>query len=86
MHARDAAAAYAPRCGPRFVKTHLFPQEFAGREFAGVWLLVRDPRDALYSLYKFRRDFADVPWEQVPDTFQQFLHAPDYTGHRPVDD
>lgn len=86
MHAKDRARSIAAPRGPRFVKTHLHPDEFDQIDFAGVWLLVRDPRDALFSLYKFRRDFADVAWEKVPDTFQGFLDRVDYTGTRPVDD
>jgi len=87
VHARDnAGTTGSGRWGPRLVKTHLFPEEFSGRDFAGVWLLVRDPRDALYSFYRFRQEFAEVPWEFVPDSFEEFLRTDDQTGRRPVND
>jgi hypothetical protein len=34
----------------RFMKTHLPQEELPGVAFSGVWILVRDPRDAIYSL------------------------------------
>lgn len=41
------------RRGPRFVRTHAFPGEVDHAAARGVWLVVRDPRDAVYSAYRF---------------------------------
>jgi hypothetical protein len=87
VHHRDRTGIVADRRSERrFVKTHLFEAEFSTLEFSGVWLLVRDPRDALYSFYRFRQGFAEVAWERVPDSFEEFVRNPDHTGNLPVDD
>lgn len=59
---------------PRFVKTHFTPTAFGSRSFYGLWLLVRDPRDALYSLYNWRINFAAEPWT-APSSFAEWLAA-----------
>jgi hypothetical protein len=71
---------------PRFVKSHLPLERFQGCTFGGVWLLVRDPRDALYSWHQWRLGFAEDVWDKAPDEFDEFLRAPDYTGRSPIDD
>jgi hypothetical protein len=72
---------------PRFVKTHLFPGYFVKTPvLQAVWLLVRDPRDALYSWYRWRRDFAQEDWDEVDGSFPTFLEQPDKSGYRPTDD
>jgi len=86
MHLRDAQGGAAARPGPRFMKSHLFPEEFSNRAFGGVWLLVRDPRDTVYSYYRFRQEFPDVPWERITGTIGDFLGTLDYTGRQPADD
>lgn len=69
---------------PRFMKTHLPAGEFENHAIGGVWMLVRDPRDALYSWYQYHRGFARLPWEQVPGTFEEFLAKPFFIGVPPV--
>jgi hypothetical protein len=88
LHRRDNAsgAAAAIRPWPRFVKSHHLPHVFDGCALGGVWLLVRDPRDALYSWYQWRLRFADESWDQVDGDFDDFLGRPDSTGRRPVED
>lgn len=88
LHDKDVGTGTRPGPAPwpRFVKTHLPPHVFAERPIGGVWLLLRDPRDALYSLYRWRRDFAEEDWDRVPGTFEQYLRERgDFTAS-PVDD
>ena len=66
------------------MKTHLPAGEFENHAIGGVWMLVRDPRDALYSWYQYHRGFAQLPWERVPDTFEEFLVKPFFIGVPPV--
>lgn len=71
---------------PRLVKTHHPPEMFPDGSFGAVWLLVRDPRDALYSLYQWRHNFAEEEWDRVPPTFEGWLRGRgDFTAS-PVDD
>ncbi|HUQ60614.1 sulfotransferase domain-containing protein [Lentzea sp.] len=44
--------------GRRFFKNHLHPDHFRNLATEAVVLLVRDPRDALYSSYRFFQGFA----------------------------
>jgi hypothetical protein len=53
----------------RFVKTHLYPQDFPIRH-QGVVLLVRDPRDAIHSYYRWRLGFSE---EGESGSFEEFL-------------
>ncbi|MDG4795540.1 sulfotransferase domain-containing protein [Micromonospora sp. WMMD1082] len=71
---------------PRFVKSHVPARHFADAPLRGVWVLVRDPRDALFSWYNWRRGFAEEEWDQVEGTFEEFLTRPDYGGATPVQD
>jgi hypothetical protein len=72
------------RTWPRFAKTHLPAQEYGSDCFGAVWLLVRDPRDALYSWYRYHRAFAERAWERVPASFDEFLSRPFFTTRPPV--
>jgi hypothetical protein len=84
---RDSASGPAFRqLWPRFVKTHYPAEVFASCELGGVWFLIRDPRDALYSLYRWRHSFAEVPWDVVPDTFEEWLANKSFDGDYPVED
>ena len=65
----------------RFVKTHLYPREF-GVQMKSV-LLVRDPRDAIYSYYNWRLSFSE---EGEASSFSGFLDRPNDRGDRPVED
>ena len=67
------------------MKTHLPEAEFTALTFRGVWLLVRDPRDALYSWYRYHRNFAQADWERVPDSFREWLSQPFFAGPAPVE-
>jgi hypothetical protein len=68
---RDRAATEkspAERASRRFVKTHLYPDIFSGVPLGGAILLVRDPRDTIYSGYKWFRSFSESWWHDVSDT------------------
>ncbi|MEV5596043.1 sulfotransferase domain-containing protein [Streptomyces sp. NPDC052496] len=82
-HEPSLHAVHCPR--PRLMKTHLPSEEFDGYNFGSVLLLVRDPRDALYSWYRYHRGFAQLEWEKVPDTFTEFLRMPFFTGRPPAE-
>ncbi|HEX6344998.1 sulfotransferase domain-containing protein [Umezawaea sp.] len=71
---------------PRFVKTHHPPVVFGEADVGGVWVLVRDPRDAIYASYQWRRRFAEEEWDRVPDTFAGWLRGPGDFSPGPVDD
>jgi Sulfotransferase domain len=88
LDARDAAdePARPVRLWPRFNKHHHFVQVFDGYVFGGIWFLVRDPRDALYSWYRWRLDFAEESFDEVPESFEEFLRGPDHTGRSPIED
>lgn len=70
----------------RFVKTHLLPEEFDAVDYLGVWLLVRDPRDALKSWHRFRREFVEPEWEKLHCSFEEYLSRRDYTGNFPLEE
>lgn len=62
----------------RFVKTHLYPEHYAGVPLSGAILLVRDPRDSIYSSYKWFCGFSGSFWPGAKGTdghatFDEFL-------------
>jgi hypothetical protein len=64
----------------RFVKTHLYPDAFEGVPLGGAVLLVRDPRDTIYSGYKWFRGFSESWWQDESNTkgkseFVDFLNG-----------
>jgi hypothetical protein len=65
----------------RFAKTHLLPEDFPRAR--GVVLLVRDPRDTLWSYYHWRLGFSE---EGETRSFLGFLDGVEPLGRRPVDD
>ncbi|QLJ03413.1 sulfotransferase domain-containing protein [Streptomyces sp. NEAU-sy36] len=71
---------------PRFVKTHLAPDFLAPRPLLGAWILIRDPRDSLYSWHKFRTNFAKDPLDILAGTFEQWLEKPGPAGVSRLDD
>jgi hypothetical protein len=71
---------------PRFVKSHHPPVVFSGATFGAVWVLVRDPRDTVYAGYRWRASFGEEAWDQVPDTFAEFLRGRGDFSDSPVDD
>jgi hypothetical protein len=66
--AHDQAGAAPEPPARRFVKTHLYPEMFADAPLGGVLLLVRDPRDTIYSGFQWFRGFAKSWWDDVEDT------------------
>jgi hypothetical protein len=88
LHDKDKAGDDQPAAlWPRFVKTHHVPVVFTEAAIlGGVWLLVRDPRDAIYASYQWRASFAEEDWDQVPDTFLDWLRGPGDFTRSPVDD
>ncbi|WP_030019682.1 sulfotransferase domain-containing protein [Streptomyces monomycini] len=71
---------------PRFVKTHLTPDFLANRPLLGAWILIRDPRDSLYSWHKFRTNFAKDPLDLLPRTFEQWLEQAGPAGVSRLED
>jgi hypothetical protein len=69
---------------PRFFKTHLPAREY-DCDFHSVWLLVRDPRDALYSWHNYHLGFAEAEWEKVEGSFAHFLSQPFFTYRSPIE-
>lgn len=67
---------------PRFVKTPLPLQYFLTRPLHGVWILVRDPRDNVYSYYRTIFDFAE---DANRTTFHEWLSSSSFLGRRPID-
>lgn len=69
------------RTSPRFVKTHLYPSAFHAP--VRVALLVRDPRDAIYSYYRWRLGFSE---EGEGGSFEEFLARKGFNGMQPCED
>ncbi len=75
----DPAAGHPrPPASSRFVKTHLYPRLFDGVPLGGAVLLVRDPRDSIYSSYKWFCGFSGswwpgASWSSEKATFAEFL-------------
>jgi hypothetical protein len=84
---RDASTGSSTRhrVWPRFVKSHLHERSFQ-HPVARLWLLVRDPRDALYSWFQWRIGFGEESWDKVSGSFEDFLGRPDFDGRTPVAD
>lgn len=78
--AHDLAGGEARPAARRFVKTHLYPDAFTGVRLGGALLLVRDPRDTIYSGYKWFRGFSESWWQDESNTagkstFVDFLNG-----------
>lgn len=82
---RDKGVPHKPRSesGLRFLKTHLYPEEFAACNVGGIVLLIRDPRDTLYSYYRWRLGFSE---EGENGNFAEFLKRPGINGLSPCMD
>ncbi|MDW5326751.1 sulfotransferase domain-containing protein [Plantactinospora sp. KLBMP9567] len=65
-------------------KSHLPYGQLAECRFGGIWLLVRDPRDAIYSWHQYHRGFAKLEWEVVDPDFEVFLQRPFFCGPDPI--
>ncbi|WP_236789907.1 sulfotransferase domain-containing protein [Amycolatopsis sp. GM8] len=73
---------------PRFTKTHLPHEYFSSKRLGGVWIVVRDPRDALYSLYRIlhqQDDPATDPYETWNHSFDDWINDNSVLNRRPVD-
>ncbi|MGA4837583.1 sulfotransferase domain-containing protein [Streptomyces sp. G45] len=84
----DAAGARGRSGEPRFVKNQLYPDAYDGVALGGHVLLVRDPRDAVYSFFRWYRDFAPLWWPEAgapPDDFADFLARPAIHAETPID-
>ena len=82
---RDRCSQEQPR-GPssfRFVKTHLYPDEFPNEVLARVVLLVRHPFDAIHSYYCWRVGFSE---EGETSSFEEFLAKPGFMNRVPGHD
>jgi hypothetical protein len=85
-YARKDGGLQCPRgakSGPIFLKTHLHPHEFATIDPLGVVFLVRDPRDAVHSYYRWRLAFSE---EGEFGTFADFLKRDGFNGVPPFTD
>jgi hypothetical protein len=82
---RDQAGATAGQSARRFVKTHLYPEVFDGVPLGGVLLLVRDPRDTIYSGYKWFRGFSESWWQDEENIKGKSTFA-DYLGGTRIGD
>ncbi|GAB1644051.1 sulfotransferase domain-containing protein [Krasilnikovia sp. MM14-A1259] len=69
--------------GPVFLKTHRYPAEFTGVPVRAVVLLVRDPRDAVHSYFRWRQGFSE---SGERGTFDEFLRRPGGSGLAPAAD
>lgn len=71
----------------RFFKNHLYPSEYDGVQVAGAVLLVRDPRDAVYSSYQWFRGFSAAWLPENPKgqgTFAEFLDGLGINSEPPI--
>jgi hypothetical protein len=81
------ATGHADGLGLRFVKNHLPPRHFAGTPLRGAVLLVRDPRDAVHSTYRYFRSFAPFWWpgtDRAQGTFGEFLDGLGVNDEPPI--
>ncbi len=81
------AVGRADRPGIRFVKSHQAPHHFGNAPFGGAVLLVRDPRDAIYSSYRFYRNFARFWWpgtDKAQGTFVEYLDGHGVNHEPPI--
>jgi hypothetical protein len=74
---------YVHASGIRFIKTHLYPDDFSLCKLRGIILLVRDPRDAVHSYYNWRVGFSE---EGEKGSFSQFLSRGGVNGLPPCSD
>ena len=86
QHDKDEAGDAPRSLWPRFVKTHHPPSVFSEATLGGVWILVRDPRDAIYAAYQWRDRFAEEEWDRVPGNFEAWLRGRGDFSPSPVDD
>jgi hypothetical protein len=80
-HAADTSEDRSAVAARRLVKTHRHPDEFPARP-EQIVALVRDPRDAVHSYYRWRLGFSE---ESESGSFEEFLERRDIDGERPAD-
>lgn len=66
----------------RFVKTHLYSDRFAGVPLRGAIVLVRDPRDSVYSSYKWFCGFSESWWPGSPTAGGKEMTLTEFLGRR----
>jgi hypothetical protein len=85
--ASDAAEHPGQESPIRFVKNHLLPRHFGTVAFGGAILLVRDPRDAVHSSYRWFRGFSPI-WQpeggRGQGTFAEFLDGLGVNDEAPI--
>ncbi|MFD4668214.1 sulfotransferase domain-containing protein [Lentzea sp. NPDC058450] len=84
---RTTGAPTGPAGGRRFFKNHLPPEHFADTTPDTVVLLVRDPRDALHSSYRFFQGFAPtlLSYLDIGEvSFLEFLDGKGEVGEPPI--
>lgn len=85
--ASDAADHPGQDSPIRFVKNHLLPRHFGTIPFGGAILLVRDPRDAVHSSYRWFRGFSPI-WQpeggKGQGTFTEFLDGLGVNDEAPI--
>jgi len=82
------AAGHTGGSGIRFVKNHQAPRHLAGVPFGGAVLLVRDPRDAIYSSYRYFRGFSRFWWpdsDKGQGTFGEYLDGLGVNDEPPIE-
>jgi hypothetical protein len=81
------SAEARPADQPRFFKNHLYPQFCRPEKLGGAVLLVRDPRDAVYSSYQYFHSFSEH-WLVRPKgqgTFAEYLDGVGINEEPPID-
>jgi hypothetical protein len=81
------AAGHAGGSGLRFVKNHQPSRHIAGLSVGGAVLLVRDPRDAIYSSYRYFHNFARFWWpdgDKAQGTFGEYLDGLGVNDEPPI--
>jgi hypothetical protein len=69
----------------RFFRTHLLPDAFDLGALHGAVILVRDPRDAVHSMFQYmNKATGTLPGLEEKKTFPQFLDEPGPNGTSPV--
>lgn len=77
--------AVADPARPRVMKTNLPIGYFRDRPLHGLWILIRDPRDSLYSTYRLAADVLPHLLREDMDSFANWLTSDYFAGLTPID-
>ena len=80
-----AAPSAVTAAGPRFLKVNLPIDTFVRRPLHGLWILVRDPRDSLYSTYRLAADVLSDNFGTDLDSFAEWLTSGYFAGLTPIE-